>query len=78
MKLLSIRKFYPKIKGAVRPPAVLRVIIIHVFVIKHLLKTRNGKKLDIKTDKCVMSKITVILTSYSGQITSEFSFLSSH
>ena len=60
MKLLSTRKFYLQIKGAARPPAVLKVIKIHIFVIKHLLETRNGNKLDIKADKCVMSKITVI------------------
>lgn len=56
-----------------RPPAALRVIIIYIFVIK-----QNGNKLEMKADKCVMSKITVILTSYACQITPEFSFLSSH
>lgn len=60
MKLLSTRKFYLKIKGAARPPAVLKVIVIHIFVIKHLLETRKGNKLHIKADKCVMSKISVI------------------
>lgn len=36
------------------------------------------KKLDIKAGKCVIPKIIIILSSYSCQITSEFSFLSSH
>lgn len=64
MKLESTRKFYTKIKGAGRPPADLRIIIVHLFVIKQLLKTRNGNKLNIEADKCVMSKITVILMPY--------------
>lgn len=46
--------------GAARPPAVLKVTIIHIFVLKHLLETRRGNKLDIKADKYLMSKITVI------------------
>lgn len=70
MKLLSSRKFYAKIKGAGRPPADLRVIIAHLFVIKQLFKTRNGSKLNVEADKCVMSKITVILMSYPCEITS--------
>lgn len=78
MKLSSTRKSYLKIKGSARPPADLRVIIIHSFVIKHLPKIRNGRKLNVKDDKIVKSKITVILISYSCQITSEFSSLSSY
>ena len=60
VKLLSTRKFYLKIKEAARPLTVLKVMIIYIFVIKHLLETTNGNKLDIKADKYVMSKITVI------------------
>lgn len=58
---MTIRKFYLKIKGAaVRPPAALRVIMIHIFVTKHLLGTDNGKKVYVKADECVRSKSTVI------------------
>lgn len=59
-EIIESKKILPTDQGAARPPAVLKVIKIHIFVIKHLLETRNGNKLDIKADKCVMSKITVI------------------
>lgn len=40
-EILEHKEILQTIKGAGRPPADLRVIIIHIFVIKHL--TQNPK-----------------------------------
>lgn len=59
-EIIEYKKILPTDQGGSQASSCLKGYKIHIFVIKHLLETRNGSKLDIKADKCVMSKITVV------------------